>query len=834
MVISSRPFAGTWLVGKVLVQASAVADTASPPRRPHMKTLTVLLLVASVLVCPIMSSAQWQLDGVNLSPAANGQIAPTIVSDGAGGAIVTWCDGRGSSYDIFAQRINASGAAVWTTAGVAICTAANDQLYPAIAPDGAGGAIVTWWDSRSGNYDIYAQRINASGAVLWAANGVVICNAVNTQQYPVIVSDGAAGAIVAWQDNRSGDNDIYVQRVNASGAVQWTANGVPIGSAINDQSSPALVADGAGGAIVTWQDSRSGNYDIYAERINGTGSILWIFPTVVCGAGANQLSPTIASDGGANTVITWMDNRNGNSDIFAQSLNASGVTQWVANGVSVCTAANAQNTPTIVSDGAGGAIVTWYDFRNGANNDIYAQRVGILGSALWTADGVPLSTATGAQQNPVLVADGAGGAIVAWEDIRNGSFDIYAQRVNAAGAVQWTTDGMAVCAASNTQNAVKIVGDGAGGAIVTWQDGRSGGLDVFAQRVENRYGYWGRPEPTLDTVSDNKHDQGGKVVLNWRPSGRDVLNQQTIYLYSIWRALDVASAQALVTSGTASVIDAPSARKRNAAGRTLWLERSPQTSYYWELIGSVPANYSDAYSYLASTRQDSVATNPGTTFFRVVAESYSQFVNWPSNVVSGHSVDNLAPAAPLFLTAQRVGADVHLKWNRVRVPDLKNYSVYRASASGVTPIPTNFLATDTDTLLVDAGAPTGTLYYIVTAYDAHANQSAPSNEASVGTSTHVGDLPPISRLTVLQNYPNPFAGTTELQVGLPSSQAITVRVFDVAGRRVREFETSGVKGWQQLALTGVDARGTPLASGVYFYRISAGGETLTRKMVIAR
>jgi hypothetical protein len=203
-------------------------------------------------------------------------------------------------------------------------------------------------------------------------------------------------------------------------------------------------------------------------------------------------------------------------------------------------------------------------------------------------------------------------------------------------------------------------------------------------------------------------------------------------------------------------------------------------------------------------------------------------------VLSGHSVDNLAPAAPLFLTAQRVASDVHLKWNRVRVSDLKNYSVYRKTSSGVTPIPANFLATDTDTVLVDASAPASALYYIVTAYDVHANQSAPSNEASVGTSTHVGDLPPISRLIVLQNYPNPFAAATELEVGLPSAETVTVDVYDVAGRRVRELETAGVKGWQQITLAGVNERGDPLASGVYFYKVHAGGETLTRKMLIAR
>jgi hypothetical protein len=47
-------------------------------------------------------------------------------------------------------------------------------------------------------------------------------------------------------------------------------------------------------------------------------------------------------------------------------------------------------------------------------------------------------------------------------------------------------------------------------------------------------------------------------------------------------------------------------------------------------------------------------------------------------------VDNLAPPAPLFLTAQRVGNWVHLKWNGVHVPDLSKYTVYRKTSTGVT------------------------------------------------------------------------------------------------------------------------------------------------------
>src|SRR5438477_366894 len=98
--------------------------------------------------------------------------------------------------------------------------------------------------------------------------------------------------------------------------------------------------------------------------------------------------------------------------------------------VPLCTAASA--SPTIVADGSGGAIVTWEDSRSGTHFDIYAQRVSAAGVPQWTANGVALSTTGGNQEYPVIVADGSGGAIVAWEDNRSGtSYDIYAQRVSA-------------------------------------------------------------------------------------------------------------------------------------------------------------------------------------------------------------------------------------------------------------------------------------------------------------------------------------------------------------------------------------------------------------------
>ena len=80
---------------------------------------------------------------------------------------------------------------------MAICTASSDQLQPQLTTDGAGGAIITWEDYRNDiDGDIYAQRVDSSGAVVWAVNGEAVCIASKGQQDPWITTDGVGGAII--------------------------------------------------------------------------------------------------------------------------------------------------------------------------------------------------------------------------------------------------------------------------------------------------------------------------------------------------------------------------------------------------------------------------------------------------------------------------------------------------------------------------------------------------------------------------------------------------------------------------------------------------------------
>jgi hypothetical protein len=378
--------------------------------------------------------------------------------------------------------------AQWQFNGVPVSTAFHYQADPIIATDGAGGAIIAWFDYRNGNYDIYAQRLNAAGVPQWTTDGIPVCTQPGNQLTYSMVSDDVGGAIIVWEDARNSLNtglDVYAQRVNGSGTVLWTADGVLVCGTSGNQNEP-IVIKSANNYVVTWFDARNlGVADIYVQALNASGAAQWTADGVaVCTAAGNQFHPRLASDGVGGAIVTWEDRRSGPEDIYARRVDQFGAVQWTADGVLVCNATAEQYSPQIVGDGAAGAIIAWYDWRSGST-DIYMQRIDSSGTPQWTANGTGICTAPFAQDSPSLVQDAGGGATVVWADKRNGAnTDIYVQHVNSSGVPYYAANGVALCTAGGNQSYPRITRDAASAGIVAWFDYRSGNPDIYAQRVD--------------------------------------------------------------------------------------------------------------------------------------------------------------------------------------------------------------------------------------------------------------------------------------------------------------------------------------------------------------
>jgi hypothetical protein len=106
------------------------------------------------------------------------------------------------------------------------------------------------------------------------------------------------------------------------------------------------------------------------------------------------------------------------------------------------------------------------------------------------------------------------------------------------------------------------------------------------------------------------------------------------------------------------------------------------------------------------------------------------------------------------------------------------------------------------------------------------------DEAAAG----VVPAPPAPRFTLLGNYPNPSASGTTIRYDLPQAAEVELRVFDPSGRLVRGLK-NGVRegpGPGQAVWDGCDEQGRRVATGAYYYRLTAGGRTERGRVAVVR
>jgi hypothetical protein len=308
------------------------------------------------------------------------QSLPAAAMDGSGSLIIAWYDFRNGNSDIYAQRYNSSGTALGTNFKVNDDTGTAYQLYPVVAIDSSDDFVIAWQDHRNGssNPDIYAQKYSSSGVAVDSNFKVNDDVGTSNQYLPAIAMNPYGNFVITWYDYRNGSSnpDIYAQRYSSSGVAEGSNFKVNDDVGLVYQYFPAIAMDSFGNFIITWQDFRSGNFDIYAQRFNSSGALIGSNFRVNADADtANQYYPVIASDGSGDFVITWQDTRSGNPDIYAQRYNSSGnpidSNYLVSN---LLFASFDQKYPAVAADGHK-IYYVWQDNRRSKGWDIYAKVV---------------------------------------------------------------------------------------------------------------------------------------------------------------------------------------------------------------------------------------------------------------------------------------------------------------------------------------------------------------------------------------------------------------------------------------------------------------------------
>jgi flagellar hook assembly protein FlgD len=91
------------------------------------------------------------------------------------------------------------------------------------------------------------------------------------------------------------------------------------------------------------------------------------------------------------------------------------------------------------------------------------------------------------------------------------------------------------------------------------------------------------------------------------------------------------------------------------------------------------------------------------------------------------------------------------------------------------------------------------------------------------------------KFSLQQNHPNPFNPATMIEFSLPRKGQVELSIYNLLGQRVRVLmDESKPAGMYSAVWDGRDANGREVASGIYFYRLRAGENLATKKMLLLK
>jgi hypothetical protein len=244
-----------------------------------------------------------------------------IAYDQFGRFVVAWQDARNGKEDIFAQRFNPDGVPIDSNFRV------NDYIgsaggEPGIGMSLSGDFIITWTDVRYESTAVFCQKYDRSGEPVdmnFKASDDLMSLAPDKNMKPRIAMDDKGNCVVAWLDYRHhcSNPDIFCKIYKCGGNSHnnsFKINDTPLGR----RSTFALAMDKDNFFIVAWEDERNGDPDIYAQLYDKKGHPIGNNYRVNSdSSGSNQTNPDVKLMNGF-VYYTWIDDRPGESHVFAR------------------------------------------------------------------------------------------------------------------------------------------------------------------------------------------------------------------------------------------------------------------------------------------------------------------------------------------------------------------------------------------------------------------------------------------------------------------------------------------------------------------------------------
>ncbi len=688
-------------------------------------------------------------------------------------------------------------------------------IQPQIASTSDGGAYVTWL--TSGDFHIYIQRLDINGDPQWNPGGILVSNAANSSWIAVyhlnLAVDAEDNAIITSVDTRTGNWEVYAYKIDTAGSHVWGEDGLTLSTNGRDNISPRLVvAPSDSSVIVTWCDDFT---SLRLQRISSDGQLLWGADGIGASTfNANLVSPQpdLSSDG--NILVQAIKQTGSfpaqNSQVILQKYDLDGSAQWT----SWLPMANAVGFPLgnwlqdLQPDPEGGAFSSWTEMTT-QNQTGMIQSVNAAGTLDWTSAVEASTTADNFRVSPILtLATDISGVYAVWGEADAAQINrgILVQKIDPAGARLWGEGGLAV-EPMDLSSFLDIRTDHIDDdLLVSYIKQYSfGTTDIFAIRLEMDGSFaWPVERVPVTNSAAAKSDLSMTRGSDW-----SILT---------WSEAGSIKAHCLLDDGTLGT-----------PGYT-----PPDTLNYFPMTVGQRWSYAGTFDSTHITVLDS---------HLIGDEVYYDFDAWYPNEsinsfhLEGYEVVVNSGAADQLL--YDFGANLEESWG-FDFAGTYNSQITLASIGDT--IVTS-LDTYTDCIGFHRHIGADYEYYdwfapdvglvqrdVVTIVGPQRYRLYDIQHVAVGIDEAEQNLP--HHFMLNQNYPNPFNPSTRIQYAIPASGEVSVIVYDVHGNQISELH----KGFQEagnytIEWSGINDTGMMIPSGLYFCQLKQAGFAQTIRMV---
>jgi hypothetical protein len=275
---------------------------------------------------------------------------------------VVWASGGLTYHEIF-YKLSLDNGSTWGDS-LRLTNNSGDSKYPSIATSGSVVHIV-WTDDRSGGHDEIYYKSSTNGGLTWGADTrLTNSNSYDAWMGSIVVNGNLVN--VVWESDRDGNTEIYQKRSIDGGGYWSTDTRLTNNTGASDYPSIAI----SGTTVhVVWMDNRDGNTEIYYKRSANSGFSFGL-DTRLTNNSATSYYPSISATGSFVNVV-WRDTRDGNEEIYYKRSTNDGV-NWEPD-TRLTNNTFSSTFPSVSSSGTA-VHVAWTDNRNNGNPEIYYKR----------------------------------------------------------------------------------------------------------------------------------------------------------------------------------------------------------------------------------------------------------------------------------------------------------------------------------------------------------------------------------------------------------------------------------------------------------------------------